>query len=68
MTSESLLPNYRDMRLRLLSEIETACRECGDRYVDRGGQVQCRRPDCNIHGVRRMAQDINPAAFAYASV
>ncbi len=65
MTSESTLPNYRNMRLRLLSEIETVCRACGDRYVNRGGQVQCRHSDCNMHGVRSTAKDINPTAFAH---
>jgi len=60
-------PDYKDMRLRMLSEIETACRKCGNRYVDAGGKVQCKRPDCPTHSVREKALSIIPTAFQLQS-
>lgn len=58
-----IAPDYKDMRLMMLAELETSCRKCGDRYVDRGGKVQCRRPDCPAHNVRAQAMAMSPTAF-----
>ena len=52
-------PDYNDMRQRMLTEIETTCRICGDRYIDANGQSKCRRPDCPGHSVREKALSIN---------
>ena len=51
-------PDYNDMRLRMLSEIESTCRTCGDRYIDASGKPNCRRPDCHGHSVREKALSI----------
>jgi len=56
-------PDYVDIRRKILSEAETLCRKCGDRHVDAGGKLQCRRPDCPVHNVRKQAQAINSSTY-----
>jgi len=56
-------PDYNNMRMRMLSEIDATCRTCGDRYVDVDGQSKCRRPDCPGHSLREKALSISATAF-----
>jgi len=56
-------PDYNNMRMRMLSEIDAACRTCGDRYIDADGQSKCRRPSCPGHSLREKAMSISATAF-----
>lgn len=56
-------PDYQDMRRQMLDRIEECCTKCGDRFFDADGKMQCRRPDCTLHGVRNLAHEMNVYAF-----
>jgi len=58
-------PDYNNMRMRMLSEIDATCHACGDRYNDADGQSKCRRPDCPGHSLREKALSINTTVFEH---
>jgi len=58
-------PDYNNMRMRMLSEIDATCRACGDRYNDADGIPNCRRPDCPGHSLREKALSITTTVFEH---